>query len=204
MSPYFIEGIAAAGLKLSLTGVQILELVSAGGASAESMGFTKVAGTNTSPLWMLLLLPMLRATMTVKTLGISEQPMFAKVKALGVRARGLVNGYRSGLEEKIAAELKAAGIDVGYETVTLRYTKPEKVHKYTPDWVLPNGIIVESKGRFVTEDRTKHRLIREQYPPPRHPLRLLQSEHQDRQEVRDHLRPLVSALGHPLRDQINP
>ena len=90
--------------------------------------------------------------------------MFGKVEALGVRARGLVNGYRSGLEDLVGAQLKAAGIDVGYETVTIRYTKPAKGHRYTPDWVLPNGIIIETKGRFVTEDRTKHRLIREQYP----------------------------------------
>jgi hypothetical protein len=90
--------------------------------------------------------------------------VIGKIKALGVRARGLVNGYRSGLEEKIAAELKAAGIDAAYEAVTLRYEKPAKMHRYTPDFVLPNGIIIETKGRFVTEDRTKHRLIREQYP----------------------------------------
>jgi hypothetical protein len=35
---------------------------------------------------------------------------------------------------------------------------------YTPDFQLPNGIIIETKGRFVTADRQKHRLIREQYP----------------------------------------
>lgn len=78
--------------------------------------------------------------------------------------RGLAEGYRSGLEVKIAAELEAAGVKVQYEAVTLRYVIPERVAKYTPDWVLPNSIIVESKGRFITEDRKKHRLIKEQHP----------------------------------------
>jgi hypothetical protein len=30
--------------------------------------------------------------------------------------------------------------------------------------VLPNGIIIESKGRFISQDRKKHKLIREQHP----------------------------------------
>jgi hypothetical protein len=33
-----------------------------------------------------------------------------------------------------------------------------------PDFVLPNGIIIETKGRFVTADRQKHILILEQHP----------------------------------------
>lgn len=41
---------------------------------------------------------------------------------------------------------------------------PEKTHKYTPDFILPNAIIVESKGIFETADRQKHLYIKEQYP----------------------------------------
>jgi len=33
-----------------------------------------------------------------------------------------------------------------------------------PDFKLPNGIIVETKGRFVLADRKKHKLIKEQHP----------------------------------------
>lgn len=51
-----------------------------------------------------------------------------------------------------------------YETTRVTYTKPETSHKYTPDFVLPNGIIVESKGRFLTADRQKHLLIKQQHP----------------------------------------
>tara|TARA_R110001606_G_scaffold60362_2_gene142301 strand:+ start:1387 stop:1647 length:261 start_codon:yes stop_codon:yes gene_type:complete len=35
---------------------------------------------------------------------------------------------------------------------------------YTPDFELPNGIIIESKGRFVSADRKKHLKVKEQYP----------------------------------------
>jgi hypothetical protein len=73
-------------------------------------------------------------------------------------------GFRSGLEETVAAQLAAAGIRVSYEPFKVAYTKPVKAHKYSPDFVLPNGIIVETKGRFVTADRQKHKLIKEQHP----------------------------------------
>ena len=32
------------------------------------------------------------------------------------------------------------------------------------DFILPNGIIIESKGRFVPDDRKKHLKVREQNP----------------------------------------
>ena len=77
---------------------------------------------------------------------------------------GLREGFRSGLEDKIAAQLRAAGIDPQYEQFKIEYIKPERKAKYTPDFRLPNGIIIESKGRFLTDDRQKHLLVREQHP----------------------------------------
>lgn len=79
-------------------------------------------------------------------------------------AAGLVHGYRSGLEKSIGAQLQAAGIDAEYEAHVLHYAKPETQHRYTPDWVLPNGIVIESKGRFLTADRQKHLLVQAQHP----------------------------------------
>lgn len=73
-------------------------------------------------------------------------------------------GYRSGLEETLAAQLKAAGIEAQYESEKIGYVKPESKHKYTPDFLLPNGIFIESKGRFLTADRHKHLLIKKQHP----------------------------------------
>lgn len=78
--------------------------------------------------------------------------------------RGIREGYRSGLEEVIADQLRAKGIDPQYESTKIDYVKPSKKAKYTPDFILPNGIIIESKGRFVTADRQKHLLIKEQHP----------------------------------------
>lgn len=80
---------------------------------------------------------------------------------------GLNHEFRSGLEEKVAAELAAKGVPVKYEDpdAVIRYRKPAPAErKYHPDFVLPNGIIVETKGRFISEDRSKHKLIKEQHP----------------------------------------
>ncbi|MGR2681488.1 hypothetical protein [Chromobacterium haemolyticum] len=72
--------------------------------------------------------------------------------------------YRSGLEEDIAATLASKGVSADYERYYLPYLVPASDHKYTPDFVLDNGIIIESKGLFDTEDRKKHVLIKKQYP----------------------------------------
>ena len=71
--------------------------------------------------------------------------------------------FRSGLEESIAKQLEDLGVSFDYETLTIRYTKPQQESRYTPDFILPNGIIIEGKGQFVTSDRKKHRLIKEQF-----------------------------------------
>lgn len=80
------------------------------------------------------------------------------------KKRGIAHGYRSGLEEQIARQLAAAGVPVRFEELKLAYVKPAKQAKYTPDFELPNGIIIESKGRFLTEDRQKHLLVKAQHP----------------------------------------
>lgn len=72
--------------------------------------------------------------------------------------------YRSGLENNIAEQLKDAGVSAVYEKFTLPYTIPATQHKYTPDFILPNGIIVEAKGIFDVADRQKHILVKKQYP----------------------------------------
>ena len=79
------------------------------------------------------------------------------------RARGLKYGYRSGLEETVSQQLTGLGVHFTYESMKIRY-RVDEVKKYTPDFVLPNGIIVETKGRFTAADRKKHLLIKEQHP----------------------------------------
>jgi hypothetical protein len=80
------------------------------------------------------------------------------------QAVGLKYGFRSGLEEKIAAELKAAGVLFTFEEDVIEYIRPQRAAKYTPDFVLRNGVIIETKGRFVTADRQKHLLVKAQHP----------------------------------------
>ena len=58
--------------------------------------------------------------------------------------------------------LQTLGAKFQYESMKIKYQK--KPSTYTPDIVLPNGIIVEIKGYFDAEDRAKHLLIQEQQP----------------------------------------
>ena len=71
------------------------------------------------------------------------------------------NKYRSGFESKLAHQLTRSGVEFKYETLTIEY---QKVSTYTPDFILPNGIIIEAKGVWTVEDRAKHLLVREQHP----------------------------------------
>jgi hypothetical protein len=73
-------------------------------------------------------------------------------------------GFSSGFEHVLAQQLEQAGVEVEYESLVIPFTQPVKPRKYTPDFPLPNGIIVESKGRFVTADRQKHLLVKAQHP----------------------------------------
>lgn len=79
------------------------------------------------------------------------------------RFHGIAAGYRSGLEENMAINLKERGISFTYEEVKIKWLD-SKMRSYTPDFVLENGIIIETKGRFVSADRRKHKEIKEQYP----------------------------------------
>lgn len=86
-------------------------------------------------------------------------------KPLSAKQVALKHGFRSGLEDRIADNLTNQGIPFEYEKLVIDYIQPSKARKYTPDFVLlNNGIIVESKGRFMVADRQKHLMIKEQHP----------------------------------------
>lgn len=101
------------------------------------------------------------------------------------RQLAIQKGFRSGLEEAIADDLRSRSVHYLFEEHKLKYTVPETEHTYTPDFIIakdrgnvaPLGanwyldeewakahIIVESKGQFTLEDRKKHLLIKAQYP----------------------------------------
>jgi len=85
-------------------------------------------------------------------------------KQFDPRARAIAAGYRSGLEEKVQSDLVKQGVEAEYECFKIPYVVPQSDHYYTPDFLLPNGIVIETKGRFTIEDRRKHLLLQEQYP----------------------------------------
>lgn len=68
---------------------------------------------------------------------------------------------RSGYEQDILRRLSKKEIPFEYESKIIPYVIE---HEYTPDLILPNGVIVEIKGFFDSKDRTKHLTVREQHP----------------------------------------
>lgn len=87
-----------------------------------------------------------------------------KTKRRSARSLARAKGFRSGLEDKVAIQLAEHGIVDCYETSKIPYIQPEKRRTYTPDFVLPNGIVVETKGIFSLDDRQKHLWIKDQWP----------------------------------------
>lgn len=67
--------------------------------------------------------------------------------------------YRSKFEKDLAdGPLRG----VAYEAVRVPYVLPAAI--YTPDFILPNGIVIEAKGVFRSSDRTKSLLVKAQHP----------------------------------------
>ena len=77
---------------------------------------------------------------------------------------GIRHGYHSGLEYDVSIQLDDLGVPYTYEEVKIKFEQPASQHTYTPDFQLPNGIIVETKGRFLPKDRKKHLLVKAQHP----------------------------------------
>ena len=72
--------------------------------------------------------------------------------------------FRSKFEQKVASALTDAGATFNYEESVIRFEQPAKARRYTPDFILPNGIILEVKGFLSRDDRMKHKWIKEQHP----------------------------------------
>jgi len=81
-----------------------------------------------------------------------------------IRRNARKKGYRSGFELTISEQLNKANVPIAYEDTAIEYIKPATKHKYTIDFRLPNGILIEAKGRWTLEDRKKHLLVKEQNP----------------------------------------
>ena len=69
--------------------------------------------------------------------------------------------FRSELEEKVSDLLCELGIDYEYESTKVPY---QIQHNYTPDFLLPNGVFLETKGYWDSADRRKMKAVKEQDP----------------------------------------
>ena len=75
----------------------------------------------------------------------------------------LKHGYRSGLEVRNKDYLNELGHPFKYEAIKIEW-EDLMYRTYTPDFILKNGIIIETKGIFDSADRRKHREIQRQHP----------------------------------------
>lgn len=91
--------------------------------------------------------------------------------------RVLHNGFefRSKFEHRIAVDLETRGVAYDYESEEYEYftkvrngccedcsgTHVVQRRWYTPDFFLPNGIIIEAKGQFTASNRVTLKAVRE-------------------------------------------
>lgn len=73
------------------------------------------------------------------------------------------NTYRSGLEDRLVEFLSGIQKEVRYEKLKIEW-EDLRYRTYTPDFLLDNGIIIEAKGQFDSEDRHKLKCVRRQHP----------------------------------------
>jgi len=78
-----------------------------------------------------------------------------------VQLKMMTSKFRSGLEKDVANLLTELGVSYEYETTKIAY---QISHNYNPDFVLPNGTILECKGYWDSEDRRKIKNVCEQNP----------------------------------------
>jgi len=69
--------------------------------------------------------------------------------------------FRSQLEEKVSDLLCELGISYEYEPTKVPY---QIMHHYSPDFLLPNGVYLETKGYWDAADRRKMKAVKEQNP----------------------------------------
>ena len=84
---------------------------------------------------------------------------FRKIKK--VKMYGKPTKYRSKLEENVSNLLEGLGVPYKYESEQVPYTIQ---HHYTPDFVLPNQVILETKGYWNQRDRRKILAVKKENP----------------------------------------
>lgn len=85
--------------------------------------------------------------------------------------------FRSQFEYSVAQQILNKGTTFEYETYEYQYwikTRGEcaccgsrdiwEEHWYNPDFLLPNGIWLEAKGKWTPKDREKHKAMQRDHP----------------------------------------
>lgn len=75
---------------------------------------------------------------------------------------------RSGYEGKVCLALDKAGVEYTYESEKIPYVVPETTKRYLPDFSVRTKtgklIRIEAKGRWLSNDRAKLKLVVQQNP----------------------------------------
>ena len=69
--------------------------------------------------------------------------------------------FRSRLEEKVADLLVELGVKYEYESTKIPY---QIQYNYPPDFLLPNGVYLETKGYWDAADRRKIKAVKTLHP----------------------------------------
>ena len=80
-----------------------------------------------------------------------------------IRRDAIKHGYRSGLEHTISVYLTELKQKYKYEALKIEW-EDLTYRTYTPDFIINNRKIIETKGRFLSADRKKHKAIKKQHP----------------------------------------
>lgn len=72
--------------------------------------------------------------------------------------------FRSNFEKTVAEDLEKRSVEYEFEPYTIPYIVPAKNRTYLPDFILPNGVLVECKGWFNLADRQKMLYVRDCNP----------------------------------------
>jgi len=84
------------------------------------------------------------------------------------RAAAYKYGYKSGLELSVSEQIKSTEYPLNYETETLHYIVPERMAKYTPDFIFTKRdgslMYIETKGRWTSADRLKMKHVLQSNP----------------------------------------
>jgi len=82
-----------------------------------------------------------------------------------IKKRTVKNNYKSKWEINVADQIHTlTKKPVAYETVKVPYVIPESNHTYKPDFPISDVLVIEAKGKWDSDDRKKHLLLKEQHP----------------------------------------